>query len=98
VTVIDVRDPSERFSDGVIPGSISIPLPELRARLSEIDRGATIAMHCKGGYRSSIAASLLQAAGISQVANIVGGYDAWALSFPPVAPEPSGLEPAKSTH
>jgi rhodanese-related sulfurtransferase len=95
VTVLDVREPSERFSDGVIPSSISIPLPELQARLGEIDRRATIAVHCKGGYRSSIAASLLQAAGVSQVANIVGGYDAWALSFPPSTAEQSGLESAR---
>ena len=95
VTVLDVREPSERFSDGVIPNSISIPLPELQARLGEIDRRATIAVHCKGGYRSSIAASLLQAAGVSQVANIVGGYDAWALSFPPSTAEQSALESAR---
>ena len=77
-TVLDVRETSERAS-GAIPGSISIPLPELKARMGEVRRGGTVAVHCKGGYRSAIAASLLQAAGIGQVVNLVGGYDAWGL-------------------
>src|ERR1019366_8635348 len=80
-TVVDVREKSERIG-GFIPGSLSIPLPELRERMGEINRGASVAVHCKGGYRSSVAASMLQAAGIDAVSNIVGGYDAWALSFP----------------
>ena len=95
-TVVDVREKSERPA-GVIPGSLSIPLPDLRDRLSEIDRNTTIAVHCKGGYRSSIAVSLLQAAGISHVTNLVGGYDAWALSFPPPNQEHTGLETAKTS-
>lgn len=96
-TVVDVREKSERLA-GVIPGSLSIPLPDLQDRLAEIDRTTTIAVHCKGGYRSSIAVSLLQAAGISRVTNLVGGFDAWALSFPPSNQEPAGLETAKSSH
>ncbi len=97
-TLIDVREKSERLSDGVIPGSLSIPLPELRARVAELACASNIAVHCKGGYRSSIAASLLQASGVPVVANIVGGYDAWALSFPPSKQVQSGLETAKSAH
>ena len=82
-TVVDVRETSERSLAGVIPYSVSIPLPDLPARMAEISPNAIVAVHCKGGYRSAIAASLLQAAGIRRVANIVGGYDAWALTFPP---------------
>jgi hydroxyacylglutathione hydrolase len=37
-------------------------------------------VHCKGGYRSSIAASILQAAGFPKVGNLSGGYDAWKLT------------------
>lgn len=77
-TVLDVRETNERAL-GAIPGSISIPLPELKERMGEVTRGGTVAVHCKGGYRSAIAASLLQAAGIGQVVNLVGGYDAWEL-------------------
>jgi glyoxylase-like metal-dependent hydrolase (beta-lactamase superfamily II)/rhodanese-related sulfurtransferase len=81
--VIDVRETSERSLAGSIPHSLSIPLPDLPKRISEISPGANVAVHCKGGYRSAIAASLLQAGGISRVSNIIGGYDAWALTFPP---------------
>lgn len=75
-TLIDVRERSER-SDGFIPGSVSIPLPELRKRMGEIDRATTVFVHCKGGYRSSIATSILLQAGFPKVGNVTGGYDAW---------------------
>ena len=80
-TLVDVREPSER-SAGSIPGSISIPLPELQKRSQEIDRHTTVFVHCKSGYRSSIATSLLQSEGFPTVVNVTGGYDAWKLSFP----------------
>jgi len=82
-TVLDVREVSERSLDGLIPHSISIPLPELPARMAEINPNANVAIHCKSGYRSAIGASFLQAGGVSRVANVIGGYDAWALTFPP---------------
>jgi hydroxyacylglutathione hydrolase len=77
--VLDVRETHER-SLGAIPGSISIPLPELENRIASLDRSATIAVHCRGGYRSAIACSLLQSAGFENVLNVAGGYDAWALA------------------
>jgi hydroxyacylglutathione hydrolase len=77
--VIDVREPAERLA-GFIPGSVSIPLPQLSQRLSEIKTEGTIIVHCKGGYRSSVAASMLQSAGFPNVVNLTGGYDAWKLS------------------
>jgi rhodanese-related sulfurtransferase len=82
--LLDVRETTERKA-GVIPGSTSLPLSELRQRVGEIDRDTIVCVHCKGGYRSSIATSLLQAAGISSVANVTGGYDAWQLVFPGTA-------------
>jgi glyoxylase-like metal-dependent hydrolase (beta-lactamase superfamily II) len=75
-TLLDVRERSER-SGGFIPGSVSIPLPELRKRLGEIDRDTMVFVHCKGGYRSSIATSILLQAGFPRVGNVTGGYDAW---------------------
>jgi glyoxylase-like metal-dependent hydrolase (beta-lactamase superfamily II)/3-mercaptopyruvate sulfurtransferase SseA len=81
-TLIDVRERAERLA-GSIPGSLSIPLPELSRRLNEIDPAATVFVHCKSGYRSAIATSILQAAGFDSVVNLTGGYDAWALTFPP---------------
>jgi len=78
-TLLDIREDAER-SLGAIPGSISIPLPELQKHLDGLDRDAPIAVHCRGGYRSAIAASVLQAAGFKDVINVTGGYDAWALT------------------
>ena len=78
-TVLDIRETSER-SLGAIPGSKSIPLPELSEHLDELNRDEPIAVHCRGGYRSAIAASVLQAAGFNDVINVTGGYDAWALA------------------
>ena len=77
--VVDVRESSER-EGGYIPGSISIPLPELGQRLGEIDADASVLVHCKGGYRSSCAASILEANGFKDVVNLTGGYDAWELA------------------
>lgn len=80
-TLLDIRETSER-SLGAIPGSRSLPLPELRGHLDGLDREAPIAVHCRGGYRSAIAASILQADGFKDVINVTGGYDAWALAQP----------------
>ncbi|HZL29119.1 MAG TPA: rhodanese-like domain-containing protein [Acidobacteriaceae bacterium] len=77
--ILDVREASEH-SVGTIPGAISIPLPDLRSRLSELDPVMTVLVHCKGGYRSSCAASILQASGFPAVVNLTGGYDAWQLA------------------
>jgi hydroxyacylglutathione hydrolase len=46
-----------------------------------------IAVHCKGGYRSMIACSLLQRAGFRNVINVMGGFDAWQQANLPVVTE-----------
>jgi hydroxyacylglutathione hydrolase len=76
ITLIDVRDRSEHLN-GSIPGAVSIPLHQLQWRMNEIDPNTTVVVHCKGGYRSSVASNLLQAAGLQRVVNLSGGYDAW---------------------
>ncbi|HKE29852.1 MAG TPA: rhodanese-like domain-containing protein [Bryobacteraceae bacterium] len=76
VSVLDVREPAEREA-AAIPHSIGIPLGQLRGRLEEVDRDKLVVVHCKGGYRSAIATSLLRRAGFKQVANLAGGFDAW---------------------
>ena len=76
VTVLDVREASERDS-GTIEGSQWIPLGRLQSRLAEVDPARLVVVHCKGGYRSSIATSILRRGGISGVANLIGGFDAW---------------------
>jgi rhodanese-related sulfurtransferase len=75
-TVIDVRSEAEHTS-GHIAGSKNIPLTRLDERLHEIPAGQPIVVHCEGGYRSAIAASLLQKLGRKDVHDMVGGYKAW---------------------
>jgi hydroxyacylglutathione hydrolase len=77
--LVDVREASEH-EDGAIPGSLVIPLPELQGRLQELRGKGAVAVHCKGGYRSSCAASILLANGFTDVINLTGGYDAWENS------------------
>jgi rhodanese-related sulfurtransferase len=74
--IVDVRAPVERQQKR-IPGSVGIPLTRLAERLSELPADRPLLVHCAGGYRSSIAASLLQHHGFAQVSEIAGGIAAW---------------------
>jgi rhodanese-related sulfurtransferase len=84
-TVIDVRTRRE-WDACHIPGAVSLPLNSLRGSMDSLDRGTSFAVHCKGGYRSVIACSLLEAAGFQQVMNLAGGFDAWTASDSVTAP------------
>lgn len=77
--IIDVRRPPE-WNDGHIPGAELHPLDRLRGSLTSLDREKTLAVHCKSGYRSAIACSLLQANGFKRVMNVLGGFDAWRVA------------------
>ncbi len=83
VQLIDVRSPDE-WAAGHLPGAIHIPLAALPDRLTEIDAGKPIVVHCQGGGRSAIAASFLKAQGMEAVSNLEGGYDAWVANKLPV--------------
>src|SRR5262249_44626121 len=74
--VVDVRAPRE-YAQKAIGGAINIPLNHLTARLSELPRDRPLLVHCAGGYRSSIAASLLQRAGFTAISELAGGIAAW---------------------
>jgi len=74
--VIDVRNDNE-WNEGHIPGAIHIPLGQLKQRIGEIPADGEVVVHCQGGGRSSIAASLLLKTGRKKVANLTGGYKAW---------------------
>ena len=88
--VVDVRSEPERVG-GHIKGSLNIPLSHLTQRALEIPAGRPVAVHCEGGYRSAIAASLLQKLGRTGVHDLVGGYKAWAAAKLPVeAARPAG--------
>ena len=74
--VVDVRAPRER-SHKFIAESLSAPLNHLAENLEALPRDRPLLLHCAGGYRSSIAASLLQSRGFSDVSEIAGGIAAW---------------------
>lgn len=82
--VIDVRTPREH-EQKYIAGSLSIPLNHLSERVEELPRNRHLFVHCAGGYRSSIAASLLQKDGLDQVGEIAGGIAAWEAAKLPVS-------------
>jgi glyoxylase-like metal-dependent hydrolase (beta-lactamase superfamily II) len=74
--LLDVRTPSEHQQKR-IPGSTAISLAQFPERSSELPRDRPLILYCAGGYRSSIAASLLQSRGFSEVSEIAGGITAW---------------------
>ncbi|WP_068154306.1 MBL fold metallo-hydrolase [Rhodococcus phenolicus] len=82
VRLVDIRNPGEREL-GTIPGSIPIPLAQLRTRLDQVPDDKPIVVHCAGGWRSSVAASLLRAQGFDDVSDLLGGYNAWAEAHVP---------------
>jgi hydroxyacylglutathione hydrolase len=84
IAVLDVRELGE-VAGGVIENSRCIPLGKLKSRLAELDREKLLVVHCKGGYRSSIATSILRRAGFRDIANLTGGFDAWKTAGLPCA-------------
>lgn len=76
LTVLDVRTANE-WQDGHIARSLNIPLNQLASRMAEIPRDKPILVHCRDGYRSSLATSLLQREGLAEVKDLVGGMGAW---------------------
>ncbi|NIN70363.1 MAG: MBL fold metallo-hydrolase [Gemmatimonadetes bacterium] len=83
VAVIDVRG-SVEWEAFHIPGAANIPLGYLSERLDELPREGTVVLHCQEGWRSGIGASLLEARGITNVANLKGGIRAWVADGRPV--------------
>jgi hydroxyacylglutathione hydrolase len=81
--VIDVRTPGERKGK-LIAGSLSVPLSHLSDTLATLPRDRSLLVYCAGGYRSSIAASLLQRANFSPMSEIAGGLAAWESANLPV--------------
>ena len=84
--VVDVRNAAERARKHV-QGSVHIPLSRLTDRIGELPTDRAVIVYCAGGYRSSIAASLLQRSGRTHVSEIAGGIGAWESAGLPVAAE-----------
>jgi glyoxylase-like metal-dependent hydrolase (beta-lactamase superfamily II)/rhodanese-related sulfurtransferase len=88
--VLDVRRAPE-WEAAHIEDAQWWPLDNFKVSPPEIDPQARVAVHCKGGYRSMIASSLLQRAGFQNVVNVVGGFDAWQQAkLPAVSEKPVG--------
>ena len=80
---VDVRAPREREQKH-IAGSVSMPLNHLIENKKTLPRVRALLVYCAGGYRSSIAASLLQGSGFAPVGEIAGGIAAWEAAKLPV--------------
>jgi hydroxyacylglutathione hydrolase len=94
--LLDVRTPRE-WDEGHLPGARYLFLGELPERLSDLDRDMPTVVYCASGYRSSLAASLLQASGFRNVRNVPGGYAAWTAAAYQLV-NPTGTDrPASNT-
>ena len=92
--MVDVRNAGE-LAAGTIFHARHVPLAELPRRLAEIPSEQPIVAYCAGGYRSSVAASLLRRAGRRDVSDLLGGYTAWAAAQ---GGEPHDLAVANDFH
>ena len=88
VQVLDVRRAPE-WESGHIGNATWWPLDNFKVSPPELDHSVPIAVHCKSGYRSMIASSLLRRAGFQNVTNVIGGFDAWQQAkLPSVSAKP----------
>lgn len=92
--VLDVRSRAE-WDAGHIPNARHIPLGELTTGLDALSPDRPVIVHCQGGARSAIAASILQARGFSDVTNLPGGFNQWRSAGHPIVHEPAH-EPASA--
>jgi len=74
--VIDIRNPGE-IALGSVSGATAIPVGQLPDRIGELDPDLPTVVYCAGGYRSSVAASLLRTNGFGDVSDLLGGFGAW---------------------
>jgi glyoxylase-like metal-dependent hydrolase (beta-lactamase superfamily II)/rhodanese-related sulfurtransferase len=72
-TVLDVRKPGE-YGAAHLEGALSFPLGQINANLSQLNKDEPYFVHCKSGYRSMIAASVLQANGFNNLVEVRGGF------------------------
>jgi rhodanese-related sulfurtransferase/glyoxylase-like metal-dependent hydrolase (beta-lactamase superfamily II) len=81
--ILDIRNPRE-WAAKHLDGSVNIPLNHLQERIAEVPRDRRLAVHCAGGYRSSIAASILQQYGLTNLIELAGGVAAWEAAKLPL--------------
>ncbi|HYR19022.1 MAG TPA: rhodanese-like domain-containing protein [Myxococcales bacterium] len=85
--LVDVRQPWEHELSR-LPDSLLLPLGELASRAAEIQPapGQLVVCYCHHGLRSLRAAEVLSRAGLSGVASLAGGIEAWSLQIDPSVP------------
>jgi rhodanese-related sulfurtransferase len=83
--LLDVREPDE-YQEAHVPGSVHVPLGQLKSRLQEIRAlgSKPVAIICRSGRRSTIAAELLMHSGLTNVYNVQGGMIAWEKAALPI--------------
>ena len=84
VALLDVRHPGE-YAQGHVPTAINLPLPHLSLDAARFDPAAPTVVICAGGYRSSIATSILARKGFRTLFNVVGGTSAWVGAALPLS-------------
>lgn len=81
--ILDVRRPGE-WQAGHVATAESFPLDYMNQKMHEVDKRKTYYLHCRTGYRSTIAASILKARGYHQVVDVLGTFDEMRTSGLPV--------------
>jgi hydroxyacylglutathione hydrolase len=94
--LLDVRTPHE-WDEGHLPGAGYLFLGELDEKLRDMNRHEPVVVYCASGYRSSLAASILQAGGFKAAANVPGGYQAWTGAGFPIDRPPDANRTASDT-
>jgi rhodanese-related sulfurtransferase len=87
LAVLDVRRPGEHAT-GHVPGALLLPLDRLEREATGLDPARPLAVICAGGYRSSLAGSVLEGRGFRKLFNVVGGTAAWIQGGHPVTDSP----------
>jgi hydroxyacylglutathione hydrolase len=82
--IVDVRGQAESDEVG-IPGARHAFLGDIVNQMKDVPKDRPLVLHCGSGSRSAIGASVLQAAGFTDVANMKGGIDAWREAGLPVS-------------
>ncbi len=80
--VVDVRTAKE-WNESHIADSLNFPLNQLAERSGELPKDRMMVLQCRSGYRSSLAASMLQRKGFTKVLDLVGGMEAWQATHLP---------------
>jgi hydroxyacylglutathione hydrolase len=84
VQVVDVRRPGE-WQAGHLESALHLPLNTLAEKSGDLPKDEPLALMCAGGFRSSIATSLLERQGFTKITNVVGGLAAWRAANLPVS-------------